>query len=89
MTFLFLLVGALGWFLGAEVLQFSDFPLDNRPTLWHNVDITKGKIMSYFKFRQNNSFGHFVGTRWYSFRQIMPPMALQDNGVYFNRSRWH
>ena len=44
--------------------------------------------MSYFKFRQNNSFGHFVTElRWYLFRQIMPPMLTaiaQQNGVYFN-----
>ena len=52
MTFFVLLVSAcLVGLLGAEVMNAnkklckkSGFPLANRPTLWYNVDITKGKL---------------------------------------------
>lgn len=43
--------------------------------------------MSYFKFRQNNSFGHFVGTPLVFVQADNADDAnriAQDNGVYFN-----
>ena len=43
--------------------------------------------MSYFKFRQNNSFGHFVGTPLVFVQADNASDAnsiAQDHGVYFN-----
>ena len=43
--------------------------------------------MSYFKFRQNNSFGHFVGTPLIFVQADNAADAnsiAQDHGVYFN-----
>ena len=43
--------------------------------------------MSYFKFRQNNSFGHFVGTPLVFVQADNAADAnsiAQDHGVYFN-----
>ena len=43
--------------------------------------------MSYFKFRQNNSFGHFVGTPLVFIQANNAARAnrvAQDNGIYFN-----
>jgi hypothetical protein len=43
--------------------------------------------MSYFKFRQNNSFGHFVGTPLVFVQADNADDAnriAQDHGVYFN-----
>ena len=43
--------------------------------------------MSYFKFRQNNSFGHFVGTPLVFVQANNAARAnriAQDNGIYFN-----
>ena len=43
--------------------------------------------MSYFKFRQNNSFGHFVGTPLVFIQANNAARAnrvAQDNGIYCN-----
>ena len=43
--------------------------------------------MSYFKFRQNNSFGHFVGTPLVFVQADNAADAnsiAQDHGIYFN-----
>ena len=43
--------------------------------------------MSYFKFRQNNSFGHFVGTPLIFVQADNAADAnaiAQQNGIYFN-----
>ena len=43
--------------------------------------------MSYFKFRQNNSFGHFVGTPLVFVQADNATDAnaiAQQNGIYFN-----
>ena len=43
--------------------------------------------MSYFKFRQNNSFGHFAGTPLVFVQADNAADAnaiAQQNGVYFN-----
>jgi hypothetical protein len=43
--------------------------------------------MSYFKFRQNNSFGHFNGTPLVFIQANNAKAAnaiAQDNGIYFN-----
>jgi len=43
--------------------------------------------MSYFKFRQNNSFGHYSGTPLVFIKADNAKAAntiAQDNGIYFN-----